>query len=73
VPESLVTSSQIRDQVVAKVASVTPLPGGALFAVTIDFNAALASEQLPQLLNLVYGNISIKNNIRLVELALPAD
>ena len=41
------------------------------FAVTIDYRAELAGGRLPQLLNLVYGNISIKEHIRLAELQLP--
>lgn len=75
VPESLVTDAAIRERVVGRIASIEPTDpaedGRTRFAVTLHYNADLANGQLPQLLNLVYGNISIKNHIRLVDLALP--
>ncbi len=72
VPESLVTDERIRREVVGQVEAVEPLPGEAgRFAVRIAYNGDLASGQLPQLLNLLYGNISIKPGIRLVDFDLP--
>ncbi|RME00708.1 MAG: ribulose 1,5-bisphosphate carboxylase large subunit, partial [Calditrichaeota bacterium] len=72
VPEHLVQSQDILDQVVGRVTSLKPLSTKAhVFEAEIQYNAELAHNQLPQLLNLVYGNISIKNNVKLVDVQLP--
>ncbi len=72
VPEELLTTADIRERIVAKIVSIEQLNGmDDCFAVTLEFNSELASSQLPQLLNLIYGNVSIKNNICLVDLLLP--
>ncbi len=68
VPEALVTSTAILEEVVGKVHSIEPVPEQPnQFQVVIDYNLDLTVYQLPQFLNLVYGNISIKNNIHLYE------
>jgi len=46
-------------------------PGHAPHTVTIDYAAELASQSLPQLLNLLFGNISILQGIQLVDAELP--
>jgi len=65
VPESLIRS----EEVVGSVAGIEALADR--FVVTVDFAAALAHGQLPQLLNLVYGNVSIRGTVRLADLELP--
>ncbi len=76
VPASLVTDPAIREHVVGRIASIETFEpaddGRERSAVTIAYQSELANGQLPQLLNLVYGNISIKNHIQLVDLTLPA-
>ncbi|MHC4934389.1 MAG: RuBisCO large subunit C-terminal-like domain-containing protein, partial [Planctomycetota bacterium] len=72
VPESLV-SGEIEERIVGKVGPIERLAEDRGFAVTIHYNANLANGQLPQLLNLVYGNVSIKDAHRLVDLALPPE
>ncbi|MFQ5630545.1 MAG: RuBisCO large subunit C-terminal-like domain-containing protein, partial [bacterium] len=73
VPEHLVRSREIRDNIVAKVHEIRQAAAASenTFSVEIHYPVKLASAQLPQLLNLVYGNISLKRNIRLVDLDLP--
>ena len=61
VPEEIITDPQV----VGKIAGIE----GQL--VTIEYDAALANRQLPQFLNLVAGNVSMKSNIKLVDLLLP--
>ena len=74
VPERLVASDAIREQIVGKVESIQPLPESpGRFRVTIRFNLKLTGFQIPQLLNLVYGNISIKRNIKLLDIQLPEE
>jgi ribulose-bisphosphate carboxylase large chain len=73
VPQQLVTSPKIAREVVGQVASIANGASDGLFTVAIRYQAALANRQLPQLLNLIYGNISIKNNIRVLDVSLPDD
>lgn len=72
VPEELFAGTRIEEEIVGKVLSIDPISDSEYqFEVKIAYNAALAAGQLPQLLNLVYGNISMKNPIQLVNLELP--
>jgi len=74
VPEQLVTSSSIWEEVVGKVESIQRLPESPRrFQVVIRFNLKLTGFQIPQLLNLIYGNISIKRNIKLMDIQLPEE
>jgi len=75
VPQQLVTDPAIQRDVVGQIESITPIDDAdePCHAVRIAYNAALANEQLPQLLNLVYGNISIKNNILLSDIQFDDD
>lgn len=72
VPEELIKGTRIEKEIVARVSSITPLGKTTdRFVVTLEYDARLAANQLPQFLNLVYGNISMKSPIRLVELSMP--
>ncbi|MBI5596495.1 MAG: ribulose 1,5-bisphosphate carboxylase [Elusimicrobia bacterium] len=71
VPESLITPD-IEARVVAKVLDAVPAKDGGPHQVAISYDAALSGWELPRLLNLVYGNVSIQTGIRLVGLELPA-
>lgn len=71
-PESLVESPRILAEVVGRVVDVSPDPGVAgTSRVAIDYGAELASGQIPQLLNLLFGNVSIYPGVRLIDVALP--
>jgi len=72
VPEKLITDEWIRETIVGKVRDVAKdAHGKGAHRVVIEYDAMLANGQLPQLLNLLFGNISILGNIRLVDVALP--
>ena len=71
VPESLITPD-IEERVVGKVLEAAPCGDAGPHAVRIAYDAALSGWELPRLLNLVYGNVSIQNGIRLTDLELPA-
>ncbi|TBR23247.1 ribulose 1,5-bisphosphate carboxylase [bacterium] len=71
VPESLITPD-IEARVVGRVLSVEPAGRADLHRARICYDAALSGFELPRLLNLVYGNVSLQNGIRLVDLDLPA-
>ncbi|MEM6756009.1 MAG: hypothetical protein AAF586_02485, partial [Planctomycetota bacterium] len=70
----------VHDHVLARVVDLQPLDtddkphelhprpsGHARFVATVDYAAELASQSLPQLLNLLFGNISILQGIQLVD------
>lgn len=69
-PEAIVTDPHLLRDVVGQVESIEPADDGC-WAARIAFDAALASGQLAQLINLVYGNVSMYPGIRLQALELP--
>lgn len=72
VPESLIDSPEIVESVVGRVRSVTPCPDRPeSFTALIDYPADLAGTHASQLWNLLYGNISLKRHVRLVDIAVP--
>jgi ribulose-bisphosphate carboxylase large chain len=71
-PESALGDSAIRERIVGKIESVAPdrdAPGAS--RATIVYNAQLASGQLGQLFNLLYGNVSMYAGARLLAIELP--
>lgn len=62
----------IRDRIVGQVEEIRPDPAvnGSSLAV-VSYDAALAGCQLGQLINLLYGNVSIFPHVRVVGLSLP--
>lgn len=74
VPESLVTPREIMETIVGRIESIEPLNAAQpCFRAEISYNANLSAFHIPQTLNLLYGNISIKNNIKIVGIEFPAD
>ncbi|HSS66485.1 MAG TPA: RuBisCO large subunit C-terminal-like domain-containing protein [Gammaproteobacteria bacterium] len=70
-PESQVPED-IRRQVVGRVEEISPDPGiGNARRATISYAARHAGTHLSQLLNLVFGNVSIYPRVRLLDLGLP--
>lgn len=71
-PEGQVDDPLVLEHVVGRVEAIVPdsaQPGA--FIATIAYREELASGQLPQLLNLLYGNASIFPGVRVVDLQLP--
>jgi len=62
----------IEARVLGVVEELRPLPDGRHHAV-ISYDSVLLDEGWPQLLNLVYGNVSMKRGVRLVALDLPSE
>ena len=82
-PPSLVTDPEVCERVLGRVETISslacaapaqsaPLPAGASHRVTVSYSAELANGQLPQLLNLLYGNVSLYPGVRLADFSLPA-
>ena len=73
-PEELVTDTAIIDAVVGTVEAVEADPDfTGRFDITIGYPPALASGQLPQLVNLLFGNVSIYPGVRLLDVHLPEE
>ncbi len=78
VPDALIHSPALREAVVGRVISISLVTNspdrctpGEQFDVRIDYPADLAVSGLASLLNLLYGNISLKQRIRLTDFQLP--
>ncbi|MFH1264309.1 MAG: RuBisCO large subunit C-terminal-like domain-containing protein [Planctomycetota bacterium] len=69
-PEDLVAREDIRQQVFGRVALLEPVAADR-FEATIEFPVEAAGRELTQLLNVLFGNISLKPGIRLVRFDLP--
>ncbi|MHB0896384.1 MAG: RuBisCO large subunit C-terminal-like domain-containing protein [Spirochaetales bacterium] len=70
-PEELLKPGLIRDAIVGRVERFDAA-GQGKFRAVISFAIETAQSDIVQLLNVVYGNISIKPNIRVESLDLPA-
>ncbi len=69
-PEDLIPRQDIREQILGRVASFEALDDNR-FEARIEFPIETSGEELPQLLNVLFGNISIKPGYRLVRFELP--
>ena len=68
-PEDLITSTFIRDRVFGRVESLVPGDAGTFFA-AISYDERIAASELTQLMNVLFGNVSIKPGIRVERLSL---
>jgi ribulose-bisphosphate carboxylase large chain len=69
-PEDLIPRQDIRDQILGRVVSFEAMDDDR-FEARIEFPIETSGEELPQLLNVLFGNISIKPGYRLVRFELP--
>jgi ribulose-bisphosphate carboxylase large chain len=65
IPGDIVPEGYIRDEIVGQVEHIAPL-GGAAYEVVISYSPDSAGDEVIQLLNVVFGNSSIQQNIRVV-------
>lgn len=68
-PEHLIPTEAIRDQVMGRVEDLSPL-GADTWAATLTFADETTGGELPQLLNVLFGNISLWPGVRLERLQL---
>ena len=68
-PDELIPSAAIREQIVGQVAALEPL-GADRWEAVIRYPVEVAGRELTQLVNCLFGNISIKPGIRLMGLDL---
>ena len=69
-PYDLVPEGFVRDHVLGRIESVRKQPSG--YRAQVSYAAGCAAGELTQLLNVLFGNISIKPGIRLERIILPA-
>lgn len=69
-PDDLLPQGPIREEIVGRIEELKRLDANSHRA-TINFAVETAAEELPQLLNVVFGNISIKPGIKVEWLDLP--
>lgn len=70
-PADLVTQEDIRDDIFGRLVSLEPVEAE-LFEARIEYSAEIAAGESTQLLNVLFGNTSLKSGIRLVDVDLPA-
>lgn len=70
-PAELIPPGGIRDHIFGRIESFEPV-GPERYRVIISYADEISGYELPQLLNVLFGNISMKPGIRLVELDLSA-
>lgn len=70
-PDDLTPDGDIRDKVLGQIEAFSHVSDNC-YAATISFADEIGGPELPQLLNVIYGNISIKPGIRVERLELSA-
>ena len=69
-PLAAVTDAQIRDEVVARVAEIEPVASGR-YRVELELAAATVGTDPAQLMNMLFGNCSLQEDVELVNVDLP--
>ena len=69
-PEEFVPAGMIRDQILGRIESIDAWDEGS-FRAEISYAVESTAMELSQLLNVIFGNISIKPGIRVEEIQLP--
>ncbi|MGB8648969.1 MAG: RuBisCO large subunit C-terminal-like domain-containing protein [Anaerolineae bacterium] len=70
-PDALVTQPDIREQIIGRVESLRPVSDQG-YEAEISFAVESVGAELSQLVNVLFGNISIKPGVRLERFELPA-
>ncbi|HAM50023.1 MAG TPA: ribulose 1,5-bisphosphate carboxylase large subunit [Nitrospiraceae bacterium] len=75
VPKSVLRDPWITRDIVGRVTSIRKTDGqvGDCFVVTIDYPARVSNFEIPQFLNLLYGNISFKPGIKIIDIDFPKE
>jgi len=68
-PAELITSNYINENIVGKIENIDKKASG--YDVQISFSIESSAFELTQFLNIIYGNISLKHNIKVKDIILP--
>ena len=69
-PLVAVRSEFVREHIVARVGDIAPLPAGG-FRVALELAVATTGHEIGQLMNMLFGNCSLQEDVRLVDVVLP--
>jgi ribulose-bisphosphate carboxylase large chain len=70
IPEEAVPESHWEQGIVGRVESIVERPGQpADYDIRISYRADLANDEIPNLLNILFGNISIRRGIKIIDIA----
>ncbi len=71
-PDELITSDEIKDNIIGSIKDISPIKNKYnTYKAVIGYNPDITGYQTPQFLNLLFGNISIKKNIKVVDINFP--
>ena len=71
-PDDLVRDDRIREEVIGRVETPEPMEDGR-FRVAIEYAWQVSGMEIPQWLNLLFGNISLKKGIQIADFSLRRD
>ncbi len=72
IPEDCIPDETHEQGIVGRIESITPIPGtNDQFNLTISYRTDNTGFSIPQFLNIVYGNISMKKGIKVTSLDIP--
>ncbi|HEX3018991.1 MAG TPA: RuBisCO large subunit C-terminal-like domain-containing protein [Chitinispirillaceae bacterium] len=72
VPEECLTKDHFDNEIPGKIEKISQIPDSIdNYLVTISFPCDICSYSVPQFLNTIYGNISLKNNIKIISMRIP--
>jgi len=71
-PGHLISDPYILEKIVGQISEIQA-EGENRYRVTVDYSPDILNGSLNQLMNLIFGNISLKKGIRLIDLTLPPD
>lgn len=69
-PDKLVNDEHIQKHIVGNIKTINPIHSN-LYRAVISYNPEITAYNAPQLLNILFGNISLKNNIKIVDVNFP--
>jgi ribulose-bisphosphate carboxylase large chain len=69
-PLEAVRDARVRQEVAARVGTVEPAAGGG-FRITLEIATETTGEELTQLINMLFGNCSLQDDVTLEDVALP--
>lgn len=73
VPWDCIPKAHLEDGIVGRVESISQVgdPRKRMYDVTVSYRCDIAGNSLPQFLNILFGNISLKDNIRICDISVP--
>ncbi|MGH8597953.1 MAG: RuBisCO large subunit C-terminal-like domain-containing protein [Gammaproteobacteria bacterium] len=71
-PAAAITSEYVREHTLGRVARITPLDHQ-VFRVDLDLSVATTGFEVGQLMNMLFGNCSLQDDVQLLDVTLPAE